>query len=108
MSITPSRSRAALLLAAPVLLFGGIVFSQDQSGRPPWAQKPKSSASANSTSATSPNGEPGKIVQPTPPSAPNDSQDAAAQRGRIRVHRNLVSVRVTGLDATTRPPPALP
>src|SRR5260370_34856561 len=65
-------------------------------------------ASANSTSATSANGEPGKIVQPTPPSATNDSQDAAAQRGRIRVDVNLVSVLVSVLDEKNRPAPDLP
>src|SRR5260370_20743505 len=103
MSITPSRSRAALLLAAPVLLFGGIVFSQDQSGRPPSAQKPKSSASANSTSATSPNGEPRKIVQPTPPSATNHSQDAAAHPARIPRDLNLLSVLLIFLHAQNPP-----
>src|SRR5260370_28139654 len=65
-------------------------------------------ASANSTSATSANGEPGKIVQPTPPAATNDSQDAAAQRGRIRVDVNLVSVLVSVLDDKNRPAPDLP
>jgi len=104
----PIHPRSALLLAVPALLFAGIAFSQDQSDRPPWAQKPKSIASANSTSATSANGEPGKIVQPTPPAATNDSQDAAAQRGRIRVDVNLVSVLVSVLDDKNRPAPDLP
>src|SRR5258708_32220524 len=107
MSMRPIPPRSALLLAVPALLFAGIAFSQDQSDRPPWAQKPKSSASANSTSATSPNGEPGKIVQPTPPAATNDSQDPAAQRGRIRVDVNLVNVLVSVLDEKNRPAPAL-
>jgi len=108
MSMRPIHPRSALLLAVPALLFAGIAFSQDQSDRPPWAQKPKSIASANSTSATSANGEPGKIVQPTPPAATNDSQDAAAQRGRIRVDVNLVSVLVSVLDDKNRPAPDLP
>src|SRR5258708_6699274 len=108
MSMRPIHPRSALLLAVPALLFAGIAFSQDQSDRPPWAQKPKSSASANSTSATSPNGEPGKIVQPTPPAATNDSQDPAAQRGRIRVNVNLVNVLVSVLDEKNRPAPDLP
>src|SRR5712664_3355935 len=116
MSMRPIHPRSALLLAVPALLFGGIAFSQDQSDRPPWAQKPKSSASANSTSSStsgasssnsSPLGEPGKIVQPTPPAATNDSQDAAAQRGRIRVDVNLVSVLVSVLDEKNRPAPDL-
>jgi Ca-activated chloride channel family protein len=108
MSMRPIHPRSALLLAVPALLFAGIAFSQDQSDRPPWAQKPKSSASANSASAASPNGEPGKIVQPTPPAATNDSQDGAAQRGRIRVDVNLVSVLVSVLDEKNRPAPDLP
>jgi len=117
MSMRPFRLAFSLLLAVPALLFGGIAFSQDQSGRPPWAQKPKSSASANSTSSStsgasssnsSPLGEPGKIVQPTSPAPTNDSQDSAAQRGRIRVDVNLVSVLVSVLDDKNRPAPDLP
>src|SRR5229473_3268203 len=108
MSMTPFRPHVPLLLAVPALLLAGIAFSQDKPDRPPWAQKPKSTATANSTSATSPNGEPGKIVQPTPPAATNDSQDAAAQRGRIRVDVNLVSVLVSILDEKNRPAPDLP
>src|ERR1700737_3394417 len=117
MSMTPFRLPFSLLLAVPALLFTGIAFSQDQSDRPPWAQKPKSSASANSTSnspsgsgspTASPVGEPGKIVQPTPPAPTNDSQDAAAQRGRIRVDVNLVNVLVSVLDEKNRPAPDLP
>ena len=113
----PFRLVFSLLLAVPALLFAGIAFSQDQSGRPPWAQKPKSSASANSTSSStsgasssnsSPLGEPGKIVQPTSPAPTNDSQDSAAQRGRIRVDVNLVNVLVSVLDDKNRPAPDLP
>src|SRR6266851_5763798 len=117
MSMRPFRLVFSLLLAVPALLFAGIAFSQDQSGRPPWAQKPKSSASANSTSSStsgasssnsSPLGEPGKIVQPTSPAPTNDSQDSAAQRGRIRVDVNLVNVLVSVLDDKNRPAPDLP
>ncbi len=113
----PFRLVFSLLLAVPALLFAGIAFSQDQSGRPPWAQKPKSSASANSTSSStsgasssnsSPLGEPGKIVQPTSPAPTNESQDSAAQRGRIRVDVNLVNVLVSVLDDKNRPAPDLP
>src|SRR5882762_4460776 len=102
MSMTPLRTHLTLLLGAPALLFAGVAFSQAQSDRPPWAQKPKSTASANSTpkpstastsgSTVAADGEPGKIVQPTPPAPTNDSQDAASQRGRIRVNVNLVNV----------------
>src|SRR5260370_267575 len=117
MSMTPFRLAFSLLLAVPALLFAGIAFSQDQSDRPPWAQKPKSSASANSTSSStsgasssnsSPLGEPGKIVQPTSPAPTNESQDSAAQRGRIRVDVNLVNVLVSVLDDKNRPAPDLP
>src|SRR6266852_3982262 len=107
-SMTPFRPHAALLLAIPALLFAGIAFSQDKPDRPPWAQKPKSSASANSASNSSPAGEPGKIVRPTPPASTDDSQEPAAQRGRIRVNVSLVSVLVSVLDEKNRPAPDLP
>src|SRR6266851_10279634 len=107
MSMTRFRAHPALFLAASTLLFAGIVFAQDNPDRPPWAQKPKStSASASSkAAASSPTGEPGKIVQPTPPASTGDSQDAAAQRGRIRVNVNLVNVLVSVLDDHNRPAP---
>src|SRR6266849_2482384 len=109
MSMTPFRAHPALFLAACTLLFAGIGFAQDKPDRPPWAQKPKSSASTSSTApASSPTGEPGKIVQPTPPASPKDSQDSAAQRGRIRVNVNLVNVLVSVLDDHNRPAPDLP
>jgi hypothetical protein len=109
MVITPFRARPTLLLAVTALLFVTVAFSQDKPDRPPWAQKPKSTASASSTpksstastSASAPDGEPGKIVQPTPTAPTNDSQDAAAQRGRIRVNVNLVNVLVSVLDERT-------
>jgi Ca-activated chloride channel family protein len=122
MSMTPLRTHLTLLLGVPALLFVGVAFSQPQSDRPPWAQKAKSTAAANSTSKPStasasgstvpptsaPDGEPGKIVQPTPPAPTNDSQDAASQRGRIRVNVNLVNVLVSVLDDKNRPAPDLP
>src|SRR5713226_9019099 len=108
MSMTPFRPPTSLLLAVPALLFAGMAFSQDNPDRPPWAQKPKSSASANSASNSPPAGEPGKIVQPTPPASTVDSQEPAAQRGRIRVNVNLVSVLVSVLDEKNRPAPDLP
>src|SRR2546425_1484012 len=110
MSMTPFRAHPALLLAACTLLFAGIAFAQDKPDRPPWAQKPKSTSASTSSKApaSSPTGEPGKIVQPTPPASTTDPQDAAAQRGRIRVNVNLVNVLVSVLDDHNRPAPDLP
>src|SRR2546426_491799 len=121
MSMTPLRPQSLLLLTVPALLVAGIAFSQEKSDRPPWARKPKSTASASSTSKPStsststtaptsaPDSEPGKIVLPTPPAPANDPQDpVAAQRGRIRVNVNLVNVLVSVLDDKNRPAPDLP
>jgi Ca-activated chloride channel family protein len=120
MSMTPLRTHFTLLLAVAAPLFAALAFSQPQSDRPPWAQKPKSTATSASTSKPSttptstasptsaPDGEPGKIVQPTPPATTNDSQDAASQRGRIRVNVNLVNVLVSVIDDKNRPAPDLP
>jgi len=121
MPMTPFRPHSALFLAVPAaILFAGVAFGQDKPDRPPWAQKSKSTASANTTSKPSapstpptpptsaPDGEPGKIVQPTPTAPADDSQDAAAQRGRIRVNVNLVNVLVSVLDEKNRPAPDLP
>src|SRR5260370_31761655 len=106
MSMTPFRLHSTLLFAVPALLFAAVAYTQDRPDRPPWAQKPKSISSTSSTPNSSPTGEPGKIVQPTPPT--DDSQDAAAQRGRIRVNVNLVNVLVSVLDEQNRPAPDLP
>jgi Ca-activated chloride channel homolog len=117
MQITPLRPRPALILAVFALLFTAIAFSQDKSDRPPWARNPKAGSSSGSTTtstpASSPTGEPGKIVEPTPPATPSaiyadDSQDPAAQRSRIRVNVNLVNVLVSVLDEHNRPAPDLP
>src|SRR5712692_5317917 len=108
MSMTRFRPPAPLLLVGAALLLAAMAFSQDKPDRPPWAQKPKSTATANSTSSSSPTGDPGKIVPPTPPVSTDDSQDAAAQRGRIRVNVNLVNVLVSVLDEKNRPAPDLP
>src|SRR6266446_10148409 len=110
MSMTRFRAHPALFLAACTLLFVGIAFAQDNPDRPPWAQKPKStSASASSKApASSPTGEAGKIVQPTPPASTKDSQDSGQQRGRIRVNVNLVNVLVSVLDEHNRPAADLP
>src|SRR5258708_16983840 len=119
MSMTSFRPHSTLRFAVPALLFAGVAFSQDQSDRPPWARKPKSDTTADSNSkssttststaapTSSPVGEPGKIVQPTLPSPANDSQDPAAQRGRIRINVNLVNALVNVLDEKNRPAPDL-
>src|SRR6202171_1495504 len=107
MSMTPLCSRATVPLAVLTFLFIGTAASQDKPDRPPWAQKSKPASNSAPAPASSPTGEPGKIVQPTA-SAPNDSQDPASQRGRIRVTVNLVNVLVSVLDEHNRPAPDLP
>ena len=118
--MTPTRPHLTLLLAVPVVFFAGSTFSEAQSDRPPWAQKPKSASASSSNSkssttsasstapSTAPDAEPGKIVQPTPAPLADDPQDPAAQRGRIRVNVNLVNVLVSVLDDKNRPAPDLP
>src|SRR5229473_959330 len=114
MSMTPLCFRATVPLTFLTFLFIGTVAAQDKPDRPPWAQKSKSASKSNPAPASSPTGEPGKIIQPTPPSGPSaessaaDSQDPAAQRGRIRVTVNLVNVLVSVLDEHNRPAPDLP
>jgi Ca-activated chloride channel family protein len=107
MSMTSLRPRATVHLAVLTFLFIGTLIAQDKPDRPPWAQKSKPASNSNPTPVSSPNGEPGKIVQPTAP-VPNDSQDPASQRGRIRVTVNLVNVLVSVLDEHNRPAPDLP
>jgi Ca-activated chloride channel homolog len=111
------RPSHIVLFALAVSLSGGIAFTQDNPNRPPWAQKPKtksSSTSSSNASATapspsaSPDGEPGKIVQPTPPPPKEETQDPAAQRNRIIHNVNLVTVLVSVLDEHNRPAPDLP
>lgn len=113
---TPHASRV-LFLALTVILATGIATAQDDPNRPPWAQKSKaktkSSSSTTSTAsssspASSPAGEPGKIVQPTPPAPKEESSQPAVQGNRIRVNVNLVTVLVSVLDEHNRPAPDLP
>jgi Ca-activated chloride channel family protein len=114
MLMTPLRPRATALLALSIFLFIGIVAAQDKPDRPPWAQKSKSSPNSaptpvnTSAPASSPAGEPGKIIQPTPPASADDSQDPAKQRGTIKVRVNLVNVLASVLDEKNRPAPDLP
>jgi Ca-activated chloride channel homolog len=120
---TPSlRPSCIILLALAASLPNGIGFSQDNPNRPPWAQKPgtqkpktsSSSTSASSPSssapvaATAPDGEPGKIVQPTPAPPKDENPEPATQGNRIRVNVNLVTVLVGVLDDHNRPAPDLP
>src|SRR5215467_3234756 len=101
MSMTPP-TRGAQLIALAVLVSSGAVFCQDRPinpNRPPWAQKSKANSKASSSStkdsasdansgttspapstSSAPDGEPGKIVQPTPPPPVELPQDPAAQR----------------------------
>jgi len=106
--MTPLRSRVTVPLAVFAFLFVGIVAPQNKPDRPPWATKSKSASKSNPAPASSPTGEPGKIIQPTPSAPAADSQDAASQRGRIRVTVNLVNVLVSVLDEHNRPAPDLP
>lgn len=111
----PLRAHPVALLAFAAFLSGGVALTQDNPNRPPWAQKskanskssPKTTTSAPPSDASS-GGEPGKIVQPTPPAPTDDPQESAAQRNRIRVNVNLVTVLVSVLDEHSRPAPDLP
>jgi len=109
--MTPSCTRPLVLLGMLALLSRALGSAQDNPNRPPWAQKPKTnspsapSASSAPPAARSSVGESGKIVQPTPPTPEEGSQDA--QRDRIRVNVNLVTVLVSVLDDHNRPCPDL-
>jgi len=115
--MTSLRFQPIVGVALVALLSSGIAFAQNNPNRPPWAQKTKpnsaSTDSANpgstsSSASSGPAGEPGKIVQPTPPEAKEETQNAGAQRDRIRVNVNLVTVLVSVLDEHNRPVPDLP
>jgi Ca-activated chloride channel family protein len=115
MLMTPLRAHPVVLLTFAAFLSSGIAFTQDNPNRPPWAQKSKASSKSSPKSTTSspssnapPEGQPGKIVQPTPPTPADDPQDSAAQRNRIRVNVNLVTVLISVLDEHNRPAPDLP
>src|SRR5215470_13747611 len=114
--LTPSlRPGRVVLLTLAVLLPNGSALAQDNPNRPPWAQKSKTTTNSTSSSnsganapTSSPVGEPGKIVQPTPPPPIADSPEPAVQGNRIRVNVNLVTVLVSVLDDHNRPAPDLP
>src|SRR5215472_803846 len=114
---TPTPHSRAIFLALIVFLASGIAFTQDDPNRPPWAQKPKAKANSSPTTissktssppASNPDGEPGKIVQPTAPPPKEESPEPAVQGNRIRVNVNLVTVLVSVLDDHNRPAPDLP
>ena len=111
--MTPVRPGPLVLVGLAMLVCGALAATQEDPNRPPWAQKSKrnasSIASSNSTAApgaAAPAGEPGKIVQPPSPASQGDSQESA-QRDRIRVNVNLVTVLVSVLDEHNRPCPDL-
>src|SRR5215472_13140344 len=114
---TPTPHSRAIFLALSVFLASGIAFTQDDPNRPPWAQKRKTKANPSSTTASSktsssptstPDGEPGKIVQPTAPPPKEESPQPEVQGNRIRVNVNLVTVLVSVLDDHNRPASDLP
>jgi Ca-activated chloride channel homolog len=116
MSRTFIYANRVLLLTAAAFCCAALAFSQDKPDRPPWAQKPKTNSNSKSSTgstpaaapSTAPDGEPGKIIQPTGADPVEDPQDPAAQRGRIKVNVNLVNVLVSVLDEKNRPAPDLP
>src|SRR6266571_4515006 len=117
MLMTALRTHPVSVLVFAVALSSEIAFTQDNPNRPPWAQKPKANSSTSAKTKTGSNspspdastvGEPGKIVQPTPSAPKEEPQDPAAQRNRIRVNVNLVTVLVSVLDEHNRPAPDLP
>lgn len=113
--MTLLRAHPVALLTVAAFLSSGIAFTQDNPNRPPWAQKSKTNSKSSPKSTTTfppsdapPDGEPAKIVQPTPSTPADDPQESAAQRNRIRVNVNLVTVLVSVLDEHNRPAPDLP
>ena len=114
MILTPRRAFAAAGAFAAALFLAGVVLSQDKPDRPPWAQpKPNlpANASANATAPIPPSlpspPPPGSIV-PTPeqPLRPPVNEDA--QRGKIKVKVELVTLLASVLDEHNRPAPNLP
>ena len=116
MSRTLLQLGRALLLTVSGVAFA-VAAAQDKPDRPPWAQPKKNSngqPASNPTppvidpSPTSAPATPPDIVHPTSPPPPDNAQEPATQRGRIKVSVNLVNVLVSVLDEHNRPAPDVP
>ena len=90
----------AILFLAAALSFVAASQSQENSDRPPWAKKTKSTDTRI----------PEKTSLPADDKDKDDekNKDSAAQRSRIRINVNLVNVLVSVLDDNNRPAPDLP
>src|SRR5580698_2393884 len=96
---TPPRALAAAVAFLAPLFVAGVALSPEQPDRPPWAQpKPKVPANSSSADAIAPlppslpsPPPPGSIV-PTPEQPLRPPEEADAQRGKIKVKVDLVSV----------------
>ena len=110
-----SRPAHAVVITMSLLLMAGSAWTQDNPNRPPWAQKrktnpapnPTGSGSSTSSTTSGPDGEPGKIVQPTPGDSPAGAA-GGSQAGKIVRDVNLVTVLASVLDEKNRPAPDLP
>jgi Ca-activated chloride channel homolog len=119
--MTPLRTQPTASVVLAVFLVSGAALAQDKPDRPPWAQKPKSPSNSNPPSSPAPPDDSAspsvpntptkrpEVVQPAvSTTAPETDQDPPAQRNRIRVNVNLVTVLVSVLDDHNRPAPDLP
>jgi Ca-activated chloride channel family protein len=105
MRIRRFRTPKVALVAATLLFAAAIALPQDDSDRPPWARKPKSSSSPKTSTQPDPN--PGVMVNRNNVDSTTNADDPA-QRSRIKVSVNLVNVLVSVLDDNNRPAPDLP
>jgi hypothetical protein len=105
MRIRRFRTPKVALVAATLLFAAAIASPQDDSDRPPWARKPKSSSSPKTSTQPDPN--PGVMVNRNNVDSTTNADDPA-QRSRIKVSVNLVNVLVSVLDDNNRPAPDLP
>ena len=92
--------RKLIILVLAALFIAVMAVPQDNPDRPPWARKPKSTATKTDKSPPAPVNRDDKDNK--------TDADAAAQRSRIRVNVNLVNVLVSVLDENNRPAPDLP
>src|SRR5580704_18044968 len=105
----PPRALAAAVAFLATLFVAGVALSQDKPDRPPWAQpKPKLPAHSSSADVTTPlppslpsPPPPGSIV-PTPEQPLRPPEDTDAQRGKIKVKVDLVSILASVLDDHNR------